>query len=156
MTSRFYPPSAEIDIAAPVQRVWDVLLDGARYPEWNKFIFEVRGELDVPHKPIAMQVRLGRFVTRPVMQVVMVQPPGEDGEAGRWVHQYADGLARRGWLCSERHHEMTPIEGGAGTRYRTWEDFSGWMRGVVPYRSIDTGFKQQADALRRRAEMLCS
>ena len=57
--SAFYPPSAEIEIAAPVRQVWDVLLDGARYPDWNRFILSVDRDLKTPHVRIPMRVKLG-------------------------------------------------------------------------------------------------
>lgn len=154
MPSRFYPPSAEMLISAPISTVWDVLLDGSLYPEWNSFIFEVTGDLSALQTPIAMQVRLGRQVTRPFMRVVTVEPPEEAGAPARWVHQYADRLARIGWLTSERHHEMRPVENGAATVYKTWESFGGWMRRFVPYRAIDAGFKLQAEELKARAEAI--
>jgi hypothetical protein len=34
----------EIEIAASAQRVWDVLVNFAKYKEWNPFINEVEGE----------------------------------------------------------------------------------------------------------------
>ena len=34
----------EIEIAAPPSEVWRVLLDFRRYPEWNPFIVELKGE----------------------------------------------------------------------------------------------------------------
>jgi len=32
-----------VDIQAPVQRVWDLLMDFERYPEWNPFITYIDG-----------------------------------------------------------------------------------------------------------------
>lgn len=150
--SDVYPPSAEIRIEAPVETVWDVLLDGARYPEWNKFIIRVEGDLTSKHSPIPMRVKLGSQTVRPRMRVVIVEAPRQSGDGARWVHQYDGRLARWGWLTSERHHVMTPIQDGAATLYKTWEPFGGWMRGFVPYRKIDGGFKAQALQLKARAE----
>jgi hypothetical protein len=35
--------TTEIQIMAPASSVWEVLIDFARYPEWNPFILEVQG-----------------------------------------------------------------------------------------------------------------
>lgn len=49
---------------------------------------------------------------------------------------------------------MTPIQNGAATLYKTWEPFGGWLKGRVPYRKIDDGFKAQARQLKARVEDL--
>lgn len=148
-----YPPSAEIQIEAPVQAVWDVLLDGARYPEWNRFILEVDGDLQTQNIRIPMRVRLGGRIVKPSMRVVTVEPPGADGPA-RWVHQFDSRLARLGWLTSRRHHEISPLGDGSSSLYKTWEPFGGWMKAFVPYGKIDEGFKAQAQQLKDRVEAI--
>ncbi len=37
----------EIEIDAPVERVWEVLTDFDRFPEWNPFIRQIRGNMRV-------------------------------------------------------------------------------------------------------------
>ncbi len=37
----------EIEIAASPERVWQALLDFARYPEWNPYVKAVEGKLGV-------------------------------------------------------------------------------------------------------------
>ena len=36
--------STEIEIAAPNERVWEILTDFERYPEWNPFVRKIEGE----------------------------------------------------------------------------------------------------------------
>ncbi len=37
----------EIDINAPVEKVWDILLDFEHYPDWNPFIKSIEGNAGV-------------------------------------------------------------------------------------------------------------
>ncbi|MGB0143080.1 MAG: SRPBCC family protein, partial [Luminiphilus sp.] len=39
--------SVTVQIAAPAQAVWDVLVDFGRYREWNPFCVEASGVLEV-------------------------------------------------------------------------------------------------------------
>jgi Polyketide cyclase / dehydrase and lipid transport len=38
---------SSIDIAAPAERVWEVLIDFAAFPAWNPFITQAEGRLEV-------------------------------------------------------------------------------------------------------------
>jgi hypothetical protein len=38
---------SSIDIAAPAERVWEVLVDFAAFPAWNPFITQAEGRLEV-------------------------------------------------------------------------------------------------------------
>jgi hypothetical protein len=40
-----YEIKTEIGISAPPSRVWEVLTDFSRYPEWNPFVLEVKGDV---------------------------------------------------------------------------------------------------------------
>ncbi len=145
-----YPPSAEAEIAAPIERVFDALLDGSRYPEWNPLILSEEGDSFAVGAPVTMRVRLGPVVVRPTRATVRVTPPGEtDGRRAEWVHRFASGLAKVGLVQSQRHHELEAH--GGGTRYVTYEHFRGPLSWLLPYGAIDAGFKAQAAALRRTA-----
>ena len=46
-----------LEVAAPADRVWQVVCDLARYPEWNPFVVRCASSL-VVGEPIEMRVRL--------------------------------------------------------------------------------------------------
>ena len=48
--------SITVQIAAPAQVVWDVLVDFDRYSEWNPFCVEASGVLEVG-KPLSMKLK---------------------------------------------------------------------------------------------------
>jgi len=139
--SDVYPPSAEIEIAAPLQAVWDILLDNQGYGAWNRFIPEAVGDLKTLNTPIRMRVKLGERKVGAVMVSVTVTPPS-DGQA-LWVHEHASWLAKTGLIRSRRHHELTAVS-DIVTRYRTWEPFRGPLKPFMPFAKIDAGFKLQA------------
>ncbi|MEO9968973.1 MAG: SRPBCC domain-containing protein [Hyphomonadaceae bacterium] len=147
--SSHYPPSAEIEINAPLQTVWDLLLDSASYPQWNSFIPEAVGDLKALHTPIHMRVQLGESMTRAVMQSVIVETPANGGAL--WVHEHASWLAKTALVRSRRHHKLTAIN-PQQTTYHTWETFSGLFKPFVPFAKIDAGFKTQAADLKTVSE----
>ncbi|RJP34066.1 MAG: SRPBCC domain-containing protein [Actinobacteria bacterium] len=73
--------STVIEIAAPAQRVWDVLTDFASYPQWNPMIRRASGELRVGARlKVRYQPRGSRGYTfRPKLLAV------EPGRELRWL-----------------------------------------------------------------------
>ena len=70
----------QIDINAPIERVWEVLTDWPAYIEWNPWIQFLSGELKVGARLEARITLAGRLITlKP--QVTRVQP----GEAFSWL-----------------------------------------------------------------------
>jgi hypothetical protein len=136
----------EIEINAPQDRVWSLLTDFARFPEWNPFIREATGELRVGGK---LRVRL--------------QPPGgkgmvfkptvlvrDDNRELRWLGK----LAIPGLFDGEHIFAVEPMDGGR-TRFVQREIFKGLL---VPLfaRMLDgstrQGFEAMNRALKERAE----
>nr|WP_255351034.1 SRPBCC domain-containing protein [Methanosarcina sp. MTP4] len=42
--------STEIEIFAPAERIWEILMDFAAYPKWNPYIQEISGDAEVGKK----------------------------------------------------------------------------------------------------------
>src|SRR5438046_5552293 len=53
----------ETEIDAPVERVWQVLMDFDSYPRWNPFIRSIRGTPEVGSR---LEVEIGAPGTRPM------------------------------------------------------------------------------------------
>src|SRR5256712_12406872 len=53
----------EVEIDAPAERVWAVLIDFERFPDWNPFIRRVHGDAQVGSR---LDVLLGASGTRPM------------------------------------------------------------------------------------------
>ncbi len=135
---------AETFILAPPERVWQVLVDLPRYPEWNPFTVSVASSLD-QGAPVDMQVRLHGQLRHQREQVSIVEPPHCLG----WGMQ----LGPRWWLRAERRQTLGAVEGG--TRYVTDDHIQGVLSPIVHWifgTTLERGFAEMTQALKRRVE----
>jgi len=137
---------AEVEIAAPAERIFAILGDLAAYPEWNPFTPRVESTLR-PGDPIHLHVRLrGPRLSHRVEVVSANEPP----RRLCWRMQ----LGARWLLAAERCQELTPL-GGGRTHYRNEEVFRGCLAPLVSWlfgSTLRRGFEEVALALRKRAE----
>ena len=136
----------EIEIDAPTDVVWDVLVDLDHYPDWNPFIVEAVGTVAVGQRLTnRLQPPGGRAMTfKPVVTEV------ESGRSFEWLGRL--GLPA---LVDGRHRfELRPTSSGATRRVHT-ERFGGLL-GPLLRRSLDRntvpGFEAMNEAMKQRAE----
>src|SRR5215211_8829895 len=137
---------SSIDIEAPAEKVWELLLDFTAYPTWNPFITRAEGTVQAGGRlTLRMQPVSGSAVTlRPTVVEVV------DGHRLRWQGR----LGVRG-LFDADHLFIVEPQGAAGSRLIQQEQFSGLL---VPFlqRSLDRGtlpaFQAMNSALKDRAE----
>lgn len=135
-----------IDIEASPERVWKLLLDFPRYPQWNPFVVEIAGRAEPGARlRVVLQPPGGRArLFRP--GVLQVTP----GKTLRWLGR----VGVPGLLDGEHGFYLEPLPGG-GTRFRQAERFQGvlaWLlwRWIEP--PTTAGFKAFNAALKMRAE----
>ena len=148
-------PRASVDIDAPIDRVWAVMLDTGAYDEWNPFV--VRAECATPPKvgdPIKLHVRWanGRGATSPE-RISQVDPPyDEDGVSRATLGYVYEGLpAKLGLVHGTRHQRLSQAPDGP-TRYETVEKFSGPLVALAGPKRVEEGFRRHAEALKARCE----
>lgn len=135
----------EIEIDAPAERVWEVLMDFDSYPAWNPFITSLSGEA---RRGATLTARLeppdGRGMTfKPA--VVRVEAPMEFRWLGHFlVPRIFDG---------EHIFELHPSD--SGTRFVQREEFGGLL--VAPMlrwigANTRRGFEEMNQALKERVE----
>ena len=151
-------PRASVTIDAPIDVVWDVMLDTASYGEWNTFV--QKAECPSPPTagdPIVLHVRWanGR-TTRSPERVSAVEPPvaGADGATTARLSYVYEGLpAKLGLVRGTRHQRLRQAPGGP-TSYDTVEEFSGPLVRLAGPGRVAEGFRRHAEDLKRRAEAL--
>lgn len=136
---------SEIEIAAPPERVWEVLTDFDAYPEWNPFMRSLLGSCET-----------GSRVT------VRIEPPGARGMTFKPTILAAEPEREIRWLGrlfvpglfdGEHRLVIEPLEDGR-SRFVQSERFTGLLVGLFAKTLAATqrGFEQMNLALKRRVE----
>src|SRR5437867_11755804 len=134
----------DIEIDAPVERVWEVLTDFDRFPDWNPFIRRIRGNAQVGSR---LDVFLGASGTRGMRfrpTVTKVVPNREL----RWLGRL--GLPRL--LDGEHILQLEPL-GPTRTRFIQRERFRGLLVPLMARslnRDARRGFEERNHALQAR------
>ena len=135
-----------IDIDAPTSRVWDVLTDFERYPEWNPFVRTLRGEI---REGARLHVELG-----PPGGKVMAFRPTVTKAAPRQALGWL-GTLGPGWLFRGEHTFRLEALDGGRTRFHHGETFGGLLLPLLR-KGLDTetrrGFEAMNAALKAEAE----
>jgi hypothetical protein len=136
---------AAVEIDAPAERVWQIVIDFAQYSDWNPFIVRAAGEPRVGE-------RLDITIAAPDMKPVSFRPRVLDVEPGRLIRW--KGEFKLPGLFDGRHALIVdPLDHGR-SRFTTHEDVTGILlpfAGTVMTAS-QKGFELMARALRERAE----
>lgn len=151
-------PSATIEIDAPIDVVWRVMLDTEAYGEWNPFV--VRADTVQPAavgNPILLHVRWadGKGARSPE-RITAIEPPATaaDGTTTALLSYRYEGLPSRLRLVRGVRHQRLTQRAGGPTTYDTVEEFSGPLVRLAGPGRVADGFRRHAEGLKRRAEGL--
>jgi hypothetical protein len=139
---------AAADIEAPIERVHAIMMDFARYAEWNPFVVGLAGEARLG-SVLTLDVRFHdgrRHRTRERIEVLTA--PGDRAEM---TYRFLGPLDRLGLVRGSRRQVLTRL-GEGRTRYETEESFTGLLVVFLPRAGIQRGFEDHARALKQRAE----
>jgi hypothetical protein len=136
---------SEVEIAAPPERVWEVLTDFDTYPTWNPFMRSVVGRC-------ALGSKLTVRIEPPGARAMTFKPTIRTLTAAheiRWLGR----LLAPGLFDGEHRLAIEPLDGGR-TRFVQSERFSGLLVGLFPKTLTATqrGFEQMNAALKIQAE----
>ncbi len=136
------------DIDAPIDRVWAILMDVDRYPEWNPFTVSVKTTFAIGD-PVDMQVALrpGKKTRHQVEYITSFHP---DRYRVSWGVDVGPGW----FIKADRWQQLTDL-GNGRTRYETSDEFTGVgvpMMLAIMESKVSRGFNDIAQALKARAE----
>jgi hypothetical protein len=152
-------PSASVEIDAPLDLVWQVMLDTEKYAEWNPFVERV--ETPAPPavgNPIVLHVRWanGRTTRSPERITGIEAPATRDGVTTALLsYRFVGWPSKLRLLSAVRHQRLTQRQGGP-TTYDTVEEFSGPLVRLAGPGRVADGFRRHAEGLKKRAEALVS
>ena len=137
MAQKIIQTSIEID-AGP-ERVWEVLTDFTRYPDWNPFLPSVTGPL---REGEALAINAGGMQFRP--EIIRLRP----GRELVWL----GNLLFRG-LFDGRHSFKLEALDNDRTLFRHEEQFSGLLVGLFA-RKLETDTRAGFEAMNRKLKEL--
>jgi hypothetical protein len=143
----FMVESAKVDINAPIARVWAILINLDRYPDWNPFTFRVESSLKIGD-PVMLHVHMNRAFSH-LIQPETISAHEPNKQLGWTASNYPPLLLR-----ANRLQNLEAIS-STQTRYHTFEKFEGWIAPLVRLlfrRDIERGFNNMAQALKNYAE----
>ncbi len=149
--------TAAVDIDAPIEVVWSVILDFKNYQEWNPFIIGVKNVPDLLEIGSQFQLHVrwadGSTVNSWETVTHLSGPSTVDGEPfmALLTYRYSSWLAKCGFVRASREQHLSQRK-GEPTRYRTQESFQGLLTGFLPLSAVQDGFQRHAEALKQHAE----
>lgn len=133
----------EIEINAAPERVWQILTDTEKFPQWNPFIHSLKGNLAQGQ---TIEVFLGESSTKGMTfrpTVLQVIP----NRTFRWLgHLFINGL-----FDGEHIFEIEPLAANR-VRFIQREQFNGILVPLFNFDSTRRGFESLNQAIKARAE----
>ena len=133
--------NTSITIKASKEKIWKILTDFEKYPEWNSFIKSVTGEVKVGNQ---IQIKLQGMTFKPIVLTF------KENTELKWLgHLWFKGLF-------DGEHKFKLTDNGNGTtNFEQSENFSGILVKLFA-KSLDkdtkNGFEQMNQELKLRAE----
>lgn len=130
-----------IEINAVPERVWQILTDTDKFPDWNPFIRSCKGKLAQGE---TVEVVLGEGKTMTFRPTILEVTPNR---TLRWLGKLFVG----GLFDGEHIFEIEPLDANR-IRFIQREKFSGLLIPVFNFDSTEHGFNAMNRALKQRAE----
>lgn len=149
--------ATDIAIHAPIDKIWQIMLDTNKYGEWNSFVVkaEANGDVSKPGTAMKLHVRWqnGKGATSgEIITEAKAPTPALMGlKEACWAYRFTGWLAMFGLVKATRYQWLQE-ENANFTIYRTREEFTGLLKNFIPLAEVQHGFERQAANLKHRAE----
>lgn len=134
----------EVVFDTPKEKVWKVLTENEKYPEWNPFITSSLGEMKIGANIINVMNNKGKETTfRPVITVL------EEYKSLEWL-----GSGLGGMFKGNHYFHLVAIE-DAKTKMLHGEKFSGFLSGLIMQmiaKDTHANFELMNAAMKKRVE----
>lgn len=146
-----------ITINAPIEKVWQVMLNVNDYPAWNPFVVKVETQADVSRPGTAMKLFVkwndgGSATSGEVIEEAVAPVPDGFGiKRAQWSYRFTGPLDKLGLVHAIRFQWLEQRAEGV-TMYHTREEFTGLLRAFIPLAKVQNGFERQAKALAKYVE----
>lgn len=137
--------SDTVEIEAPIERAWDILMDVERYGEWNPFTARVKTDFEIG-SPVHLYATLGPVKLKQTERIEAVRRPH--------LLVWSTKIGARALLFAWREQRLERLD-ERRCRYVTTDAFSGLLTPLVMLffgRMVRRGFNDVAWGLKRRAE----
>jgi uncharacterized protein YndB with AHSA1/START domain len=148
----------EILIDAPIETVWQVMLDIAEYRQWNPFVTHIACADQPPQlgSDLTLHIHFANGMQRQeIERVTRLEPPAEVNRVITAALQYQFTGALHNWnLVRGQRLQVLNITLEGKTRYVTEENLTGWLSWAAPIKQVQNGFERHAAGLKQRCESL--
>jgi hypothetical protein len=130
---------ATATINAPADKVWSILVDTGKWPEWDPFCDRIEGSVALGSKVTAFS-KLSPGRGFPVKVVELDEPRQMIWQGGMPL----------GLFKGVRTFTLDPK--GDGVKFTLHEQFTGLMSGLIPLPDMTEAFEKFVQGLKKRAE----
>lgn len=144
--------NAETSIAAPIEIIWEIMLDLKNYAAWNPFITNVLGCDRITTVGQRFRLNVTWSNRKEIFsdeQVTILEAP-ENGTA-RLAYTFTGWMSNIFLVRAQRVQTLRVMD-AKSVLYCTEERFTGWGAPWIPLEHVIDGFDRHANALKIHAE----
>lgn len=149
MHRKFIISIEPIEINAPAQTVWDILVDFKKYPEWNAFSIKAEATFKIGEPVVLYIARDNGKVMKNNFVLEVFEPPHE-------LAWRLPKIIHKRLFNAYREQTVSSIDDNRCT-YTTRDTFAGWIAGSI-YKSqgawVKDNFQKVGASLKARAEAM--
>ncbi len=142
-------------INAPIQKVWETLINIKDYSKWNPFVYDISFDKKIPEVNCNMlfSVRFsnGKEVKSKEFVTTFKPPKLNNNKSALWVYRF-DGFLHKPYMVRATRIQKLKALSENKTEYLSEEVFSGLLKAFLPVKEVTKGFILQSNVLKELCE----